>query len=419
MSTPALRMAEDVGLLPPSGIRAIASAAWAVPDAIHLEFGEPDFDTPTHVVDAGARAARDGRTRYAPTPGIPELRDAVCAKLARDNAITEATRDHVIVTPGGVGGLTLAYRALLETGSEVLVPDPGWPNLRTIADIVKAVPVPYRLTADRDYQPDVDALDSLVTDRTRAIVVNSPSNPLGSVWSRASIEAVAEWATSRGLWIISDECYDQLWLDEPSTSISAVAPDAAVVTVFSLSKTYAMTGWRIGYAYADPAVITRMAKVQETTTSSVSTPTQHAAIAALTGDQAGVAAMRSTYRSRRDAAVQRATELGLDVLRPSGAFYLWVRLPVGAGDATTFALNLLERTGVAVAPGPAFGAGGEGHVRVSLAAAQPHLMHGLDCIAEVALSASPSYEPSRQRRRTPPSSQARTTPLHVTSLEEN
>lgn len=391
-------ISSELAGLPASGIRAVAAAAWSTPGSIHLEFGEPDFDTAEHIVSAAFRAAAAGATRYAPSAGLPELREAICAKLARDNGILGVGPEQVIVTPGGVGGLALAYRGVLEAGSELLVPDPGWPNLASIALLSKAVPVRYRLNRSDGYQPQLARLDELVTDRTRAIVINTPANPMGTVWPAEMLIELADWARRRGLWIISDECYDQLWLDRPAPSLAQVAPDAPVITVYSLSKTYAMTGWRIGYACGPAELIGRMTRVQETWTSCVSTPNQHAALAALTGDQAPVAAMRAAYRQRRDVALAQADALGLSVHRPEGAFYLWLTLPEQETDSTEFALRLLAETGVAVAPGRAFGPGGEGHLRLSLAAAEADLRQGLTAIRQ-ALDRAPAA-PDRTEDRT-------------------
>ena len=371
-----------VAAMPGSGIRAIATLAWADPGAVHLEFGEPDFATPDHVVAAAAAAAAAGATRYAPTAGLPELRAAICTKLRRDNGI-DADIGQVMVTAGGVGALAAAYRAILDPGSEILVPDPGWPNLTSIAVLAGGVPVPYPLGAGGDHRPDVGALDRLITPATRAIAVNNPSNPLGSCWPAEVLAEIGSWAAARGLTVISDECYDQLWLDEPPPTFSVIAPESSTITVFSLSKSYAMTGWRVGYAYASEPVIAAMTRVQETTTSCVNTPAQHAAVAALTGPQDAVGRMRDVYRTRRDDAITTAAELGLRVDRPRGAFYLWVDLPGSAGPATAFALTLLREYGVAVAPGTAFGTGGEGHLRVSLAANSSDIRRGLYAIHDL------------------------------------
>jgi aspartate aminotransferase len=362
----------EVKNTPASGIRAVANAAWARPDAVHLEFGEPDFDTPAHVVEAADRAARNGQTRYGPSVGLPALREAVTAKLARDNAFPGATPEQVVVTAGGVGALFAAYRTLLSAGDEILVPDPGWPNFSTIATILGAVARPYRLSPD--FAPDYDDLEAKTGERTKVILINSPSNPVGYQWSNGQLEQIGDWAAQHNLTVIADECYDQLWLDQPAPTFAAAAPKVPHVTVFSLSKSYAMTGWRVGYAVTSPQLAAGLARVQEVTASCVNTIAQHAAIAALTGDQQCVAVMRAAYRERRDVALAAAQRLGLAVTRPAGAFYLWL-------STGKEAQRLLDETGTAVAPGEAFGSAGAGHLRLSLAAATEHIVRGLNDIA--------------------------------------
>ncbi len=374
-------LGRQVALIAPSGIRALANAAWATPGAVHLEIGEPDSATPPAIVEAADRAARAGRTRYSPSAGVPELRAAVCTKLARDNGLEGITTDQVLVSAGGVGGLNSAYRAILDAGDEILVPDPGWPNLASLALAVGAVPVPYPLDPLTGAFTGTQPLDELLTARTKAVVVNTPSNPTGAVWSDDAQAALGRWATQHGLWVISDECYDQLWFDRPNTTFALAAPQTRSVTVFSLSKTYAMTGWRVGYAVGDADVVARMTRVQETIASSVNTVAQWAGVEALTGPQDAATAMRDTYRLRRDLAVSTATRLGLPHVVPAGAFYLWVTLPDSVVDTSIFALDLLAARRVAVAPGIAFGSGGRGRVRVSLAADADAIVHGLTELA--------------------------------------
>ncbi|WP_433087656.1 pyridoxal phosphate-dependent aminotransferase [Dactylosporangium sp. CA-052675] len=378
-------IAAEVAGTAASGIRAIANAAWAIPGAIRLELGEPDFATPAHIVEAAHAAALAGHTRYGPSAGLPVLREAVVAKLARDNALDGVTPDRVVVGAGGVGALFAAYRTLLGAGDEILVPDPGWTNFSTLATMLGAVPRGYRLDPAAGHTPDYEHLDALCGPRTRAILVNSPSNPVGYQWDADQLAAVGAWAARRGLVVVSDECYDQLWLDRPAVTFAAAAPEVPSVTVYSLSKSYAMTGWRVGYAVTTPELAAGLARVQEATASCVNTVAQHAAVAALTGDQTPVAAMRDAYRDRRDTALRTAQDLGLSATRPAGAFYLWLRTDVSPVD-------LLHRTGTAVAPGTAFGARGAGHVRLSLAAAQDDIVRGL---TNIAAPSSPQKSPEK------------------------
>lgn len=380
MSAPAL--GQQTATIPPSGIRALANAAWATPGAIHLELGEPDFDTPPRIVRAADRAATSGRTRYAPTAGIPALREAIVGKLSRDNALHGVDPSRALVTAGGVGGLHAAYRAILDTGDEILVPDPGWPNLSSLALTVGARPVRYQLDHVTGGFAGTASLDAVVTPRTKAVVINTPSNPTGAVFTDADQAALGEWAARRGVWVISDECYDQLWFDRPNTTFAVAAPNVPSVTVFSMSKTYAMTGWRVGYAVGPVDLIARMTRVQETIASSVNSVAQWAGVEALSGPQDDVAMMRDGYRARRDAVVAVARRLGLVYAVPSGAFYLWVRLPETITDSERFALDLLSARGVAVAPGDAFGPSGRGHLRFSLAADAGDIERGLVALAE-------------------------------------
>jgi aspartate/methionine/tyrosine aminotransferase len=379
-------IAPEVAGTAASGIRAIANAAWARPDANHLELGEPDFDTPAHIVEAADRAARDGHTRYGPSVGLPALREAVTVKLARDNGLPGVAREQVVVTAGGVGALFATYRTLLSAGDEILVPDPGWPNFGTIATLLGAVPRGYRLRAEAGHTPDYDDLAAKTSARTKAIVINSPSNPVGYQWTAEQLATLGEWAARNNLVVISDECYDQLWLDRPAPTFATAAPGVPAVTVFSLSKSYAMTGWRVGYAVTTPELAAGLARVQEVTASCVNTIAQHAAIAALTGGQHGVAVMRAAYRERRDVALAAAQRLGLAATRPAGAFYLWLTLP---GHDPGFAQRLLTATGTATAPGTAFGPAGAGHLRLSLAAATDHVVRGLDDVRSLLAEENP------------------------------
>jgi aspartate aminotransferase len=375
----------EVAATPASGIRALANAAWQVPDAVHLEFGEPDFATPPHIVEAADAAAKAGHTRYGPSVGLAPMRGAVVEKLARDNALVQVRVEDVVVTAGGVGGLFAAYRTLLSAGDEVLVPDPGWTNFTTLATLIGATASGYRMVAEDNFEPDYDHLSALCGPRTKAILINSPSNPVGFQWSAAQQARVGEWANRHGLAVISDECYDQLWLDSPTTTFAVAAPETPAITVFSLSKSYAMTGWRVGYAVSSgpggDELAAGIARVQEASVSCVNTVAQHAGVAALAGPQDCVARMRAAYRDRRDTALAQARLLGLTAVRPAGAFYLWLSVP-DAGDTAQLALDLLRAKGVALAPGTAFGTQGAGALRLSLAAAPSAIARGLAGLAE-------------------------------------
>jgi aspartate aminotransferase len=362
--------------MPVSRIREVMELAWDDAEAIHLEVGEPDFPTPEHVVEAAHQAARAGRTRYAPNAGLPDLREALADKVARRNGY-EAYPNQVVVTQGGIQALYLVLRALLEPGDEVLLPDPAWPNFRMIAHLLGARVLSYPLVAGGDFLPRLEDLERLVTPRTRAILVNSPSNPLGTVLPRDLLETLLAFARRRGLWFISDEVYDEVVFDDVFVSAGSVAdPGDRLVSVYSFSKVYAMTGWRVGYLVAPPDMAKLLTGMQEPIISCVNTPAQMAALAAVTGPQDIVRKMRDAYRARRDELLDILDRGGLPSSQPSGAFYVWADVSEASQPSMDFARSLIEREHVAVAPGSAFGELGEGYVRLSLASSRENLLDG-------------------------------------------
>ena len=362
--------------MPVSRIREIMELAWEDPEVIHLEVGEPDFPTPPHIVDAAHEAARAGHTRYAPNAGLPELREALANKVARRNGYG-ARPEQVVVTQGGIQALYLVLRALLEPGDEVLLPDPAWPNFRMIAHLLGARVLPYPLVAEGDFLPRPEDLERLVTPRTRAILVNSPSNPLGTVLPRELAQTLLAFARSRGLWFIADEVYDELAFDDDFVSVGSVAgPDDRLVSVYSFSKVYAMTGWRVGYLVAPPDLAQLLTGMQEPIVSCVNTPAQLAALAAVTGPRQVVREMRDAYRERRDELLEILDSGNLPSGRPSGAFYVWTDISGAGMPSMDLARSLIEREHVAVAPGSAFGELGEGYVRLSLASSREDLLDG-------------------------------------------
>jgi aspartate aminotransferase len=362
--------------MPVSRIREIMELAWADPEAIHLEVGEPDFPTPEHVVEAAHEAARMGRTRYAPNAGLPELREALAEKVVRRNGYGTQP-EQVVVTQGGIQALYLVLRALLEPGDEVLLPDPAWPNYRMIAHLLGARVLAYPLVAEGGFLPRLEDLERLVTSRTRAILVNSPSNPLGTVVSRELMEELLAFARRRGLWFVSDEVYDEVVFDDVFASAGSVAdPGDRLVSIYSFSKVYAMTGWRVGYLVAPPDLARILTGMQEPIISCVNTPAQMAALAAVIGPQGVVREMSEAYRARRDELLGVLDGGGLPSSRPSGAFYVWTDVSEAGVPSMDFVRSLIEREHVAVAPGSAFGELGEGYVRLSLASSREDLLDG-------------------------------------------
>jgi aspartate aminotransferase len=361
--------------LPVQAIREVMELAWAQPDAIHLEVGEPDFPTPEHVVEAAARAAREGHTRYTPNAGIPALREALADKVGRVNGYA-AGADQVVVSAGGVEAIHATLTTLADPGDEVLLPDPTWPDFVQMTALLGTPARFYHQTADTDYLPDIAELEELVGERTRVLVLNSPSNPLGAVIPARRLVELVEFAERHDLWVISDECYDEINFDGDFVSTMAAAPSPRIVSIYSFSKVYAMTGWRIGYAVAPPEVAAALTRLQEPIISCVNAPTQMAALAAVTGPQDVVASMRDAYRERRDRALEVLRGGGLPVVTPQGAFYLWVDIGRAGIRSDQFVRELIAQRGVAAAPGTAFGAAGDSYLRLSLASHLDQLLEG-------------------------------------------
>ena len=366
--------------MPRSGIREIRDLAARDSSAICLELGEPNFPTAPHVVDAAHAAARAGFTHYTSNAGIPELRSLLAEKLRLVNGIS-VDDSQIVVYQGAAQGLFAIFRALLEPGDEVLLPDPGWPNYAMIAHLQNLRQLHYPLTARNSYQPSLIDLERLVTPRTKVLVINSPSNPIGSVIGREQLFEVVEFATKHDLWIISDECYDQISFTDEFVSTGAVSAPDRVIGVYSFSKTYAMTGWRVGYVAVPETLAGVMAKMQEPMLSCISSVSQKAAIAALSGSQEYVHQMVSAYESRRNDVCDIFARESINFFRPDGAFYVWVDISTSGQASREFALELLRDKHVAVAPGSAFGALGDDFVRISLATEPSALHEGCERIA--------------------------------------
>jgi aspartate aminotransferase len=374
------RASRRIRELPRSGVREAMELAARTEGAVRLDVGDPDFDTPAHIVEAAARAAAEGFTHYGPSAGLPSLRALIAEKVALRNGFS-CSPGEVVVTSGGCGAFFVTFLALLDAGDEVLVPDPGWSHYVPMALAIGAVPVGYPLDAASGFEPRADDVERLVGPRTRAVVLNSPGNPTGAVLSRERIAAVLDVAARHGLWVVSDECYDELVLEGEHVSAAAVAEAERIVSIFTFSKTYAMTGWRIGYAVAPAALATLLALAQEPVVSCPSTVAQKAAEAALTGPREPVEEMRRAYRRRRDLALAALEAHSIPHVRPKGAFYAMVDVTASGLRSVDFARRLLAEDGVAVVPGSAFGSVGEGMVRVSLAAPDDAVATGVERLA--------------------------------------
>ena len=371
-----------------SGIREISNIAITRPGTVRLDVGQPNFRTPDHIAEAGRQAIADGFTFYTHTQGLLGLRERLVAKLQRVNGYS-VTPEQIASACGGVGALSAAMAAILEPGDEILLPDPGWPNYRMMPPWLGARSVFYPLRPDGDFLPDLEHLETLVSPRTRALVINSPGNPTGAVFPRAVVEALADFAVRRDLWLISDECYDQVVFEGEHVSPASFLTDGRVIGIYTFSKTYAMTGWRLGYAVGEPKLIDTVTKILESTTSGPSTIAQKAAEAALDGPQQCVAEMVAAYSHRRDLSVDLLEEAGLLVSVPHGAFYIMADVSAASMGSRDFALRLVAERGVSVAPGTAFGKVAGGAVRISLASSDEDLREGIGRLAEAVRDWSP------------------------------
>jgi aspartate/methionine/tyrosine aminotransferase len=367
--------------MPRSGIREVMDLARGRADVLHLEVGEPDFPTPAHVVEAGARALRDGHTRYTANAGTASLREAIADKLARRNGLA-VDREQVVVTHGAINALLTALMVLVEPGERILVPDPGWPNYQMIATMLDAGTVRYPLDPEAGYEPDLEALERLAAQPgAKVLLINSPGNPTGAVWRRETVERVVEIAREHDLYLLSDEVYEEIVFEGEHVSPAIFDRDGRVLTVSAVSKTYAMTGWRIGYLAATPELAALVAKTQEAIVACPSAVSQVAAEAALRGPQDCVAEMRAAYHQRRDVAVAALRDGDLLITVPKGAFYVLADVARATGDTAAFARTLVAEHGVAVAPGATFGPGGDGTVRLSLASPAAVIEEGIARLA--------------------------------------
>jgi aspartate aminotransferase len=358
-----------------SGIREISTLALRQPHdhLIRLELGEPGFRTAPHIVEA-AVAASQGRTGYSASAGIAGLRAAAASRLHRAYGLADDP-ERLVLGQGAVQLISCFLAATAGPGDEVLVPDPGWPNYVMQVTLAGARPVPYPMRPENGFLPDLDELESLIGPRVKVLIVNSPSNPAGSVLDPELARGIVELAARHGVLVLSDEVYDEIVYSGRHVSLARL-DESTVISVFSFSKTYAMTGWRIGYALFPQWIAGTIVKLQEAFISCLSTASQAAALAALGGPQDAVRENLAGYRGNRDAVLARLASAGLSAIEPRGAFYLMLPLSPGA-DSRSAAIDLLGH-GVAVAPGSAFGTAASEFLRVSLASETGPLLEGVD-----------------------------------------
>lgn len=385
----------NVAALSPSATIAVSSRAKelraAGRDIVNLGAGEPDFDTPDFIVRQGIDAIREGRTRYTPAAGLPELRTAIADLLAETSGRAGLGPERIVVTAGAKQALFNACFVLFGPGDRVLLPTPYWTSYPQIVRLARAEPVEVRGDPGNGFKVTPDALDAAYDDRVAGLMLNSPNNPTGAVYDHDELDEVVRWAARRGVWVLSDEIYGRLcYTGARATGVldlEAAALDRTVV-IDGASKIFAMTGWRIGFSCSPPELAAKMAALQSHTTSNVSTPSQYAALAAYRTEPLEVEAVRrmvDTFERRRDLALERFADRlpSVEYVPPEGAFYLFFRVDAffddEAPDSVAFCRRLLERAGVAIVPGAAFG--DDRYARLSFAAADDVLLDGIDRIA--------------------------------------
>lgn len=389
-----LSLSNRVNEVAPSVTLAVDAKAKAMKaagiDVIRYGAGEPDFPTPEPIVEAAIAAAKDSRNhRYTPTVGLPEFREGIARKTLRDSGY-EIQPDQVLVTNGGKQAVYESFQAVLNPGDEAIIPTPYWVTYPEAVKLAGGTPVFVTAGADQDFVPTIEQIEAARTDRTKVIIINSPNNPTGSLWPAETLKAIGEWAIEHGIWVISDEIYEHVVYDGATTAhIGAVVPELRpqLIVLNGLAKTYAMTGWRVGWMIAEPRVIKAVSKLQGHMTGNVDDVAQRAGIAAVNGPLDAVAKMREAFDRRRHAIVDALNSIpGVHCIMPKGAFYAFADVhellgrpvgPQGTVSATSveLAAALLDEAKVAAVPGEGFGM--PGYMRFSYALSDDDLAEGM------------------------------------------
>ncbi len=387
ITQPALRLAKRMSRLGTETAFEVLVKARALEakgrDIVHLEIGEPDFDTPANVIEAGSDALHKGWTHYGPSAGLPQLRQAIAEYVGRTRGVKVAPEE-VVVVPGGKPTIFFLILALIEEGDEVIYPNPGFPIYESMVNFLGAKAVPIRLREERDFGMDVDELKSLITDRTKLIVLNSPHNPTGGIQTERDVREIAQAIGDRDVMVLSDEIYSRLVFEGKHFSIMSLDGwKERTVLLDGFSKTYAMTGWRLGYGVMRADLATHVARLMTNSNSCTASFTQVAGIEALRGDQTSVEKMCAEFKRRRDVMVAGLNQIkGFSCRRPKGAFYTFPNIPGTGWKSKKLADALLEDAGVAGLSGTAFGDYGEGHLRFSVANSMENLEKALGRIEE-------------------------------------
>jgi len=381
------KIAARLSRVKPSGIRRLFDLAQRVPGVISLGVGEPDFVAPPHVLEAAKRAMDEGKTHYTPNAGIPELREGLVKKTKHDYGLSYDPQSEVLITAGGTEAIFLALTALVNVGDEVLVPNPGFVCYEPNVSLAGGVPVSMPLLEENNFRLDGDVVMPLITDKSHVMIVNSPNNPTGSVLSYDDMASLAKLAVERDLTVLSDEVYEKILYDNTKHYCLATFPGMRdrTIIVNSFSKTYAMTGFRVGYAIGSKELIAPMLKVHQYVAACVSGPSQYAAVAALEGSQNFTKSMVREFDRRRRLLHSRLNEIeGFRYSLPKGAFYAFANIERFKMSSEKFAEELFNKGKVVTVAGSSFGEHGEGYLRFSYATAYNKIEEALDRIEKVA-----------------------------------
>lgn len=361
-------------------------------NVIGFGVGEPDFETPENIKNAAIEAINQGQTRYTPTAGMPELRKAVCEKFKRDNGL-DYEPENIVVSSGAKQSLSNAFTAILNPGDEVIIASPYWVSYPESVKLAGGVPVIVETAEENGFKFDIDDLKNAVNEKTKAIILNSPGNPTGTVYSEEELKAIAEVAVENNIFVVSDEIYEKLIYDGKHVSIASFGDEIKNLTIVvnGMSKAYAMTGWRIGFTASNKEIAKLMSNIQGHITSNPNSIAQYASIEGLRGDQSAVESMREEFEKRKNYACKRVNEIkGLSCIKPKGAFYIMINISEYLGktvqgmeikDSLDFTKLVLEKGNVAVVPGIAFGS--DKFVRLSYATSMENIKEGLNRIEQV------------------------------------
>lgn len=376
------KLSQKVLNLKSSGIRVFFDMASDVPDVISLGVGEPDFDTPWHISDAGIHALQSGKTFYTSNAGLRDLRSAISHYTQRKNGIFYNPEDQIIVTVGGSEAIDLALRALLNAGDEVIYLEPGFVSYYPCIKLADGVPVPIRLTENNKFRLRPEQLEAVITPKSKVLILSYPNNPTGAVMEKEDLEALLPIILRHDLIVISDEIYGELTYGIKHCSIAGLpGMEERTIIINGFSKTFAMTGWRLGYALGNREIIEQMVKIHQFAVMCAPTISQYAAIEAMKQGDEDIENMRESYDQRRRFLYHELSCLGLPCFEPQGAFYMFPNIREFGMSSGEFSMKLLQEEKVAVVPGDAFGNCGEGFVRISYAASLQNLQEAIDRIS--------------------------------------